>query len=56
MSSNFGGSPPSDQVDDYMQDFREKRKLLVRWSLYFPLENVREFDVRECQQVKNIAE
>lgn len=34
-----------ENVEDYMQDYREKRKLLVRWSQYFPTENVREFDV-----------
>ena len=33
------------EVDNYMQDYKEKRKLLVRWPHYFPHENVKEFDV-----------
>ena len=36
---------PNDNIDDYLQDFKEKRKLLVRWNLYFPHECVKEFDV-----------
>ena len=46
---NNRGQPPNNnnEIDDYLQDFKEKRKLLVRWNLYFPHENVKEFDVSE---------
>jgi hypothetical protein len=40
-SSHGGGG----DADNYMQDYKEKRKLLVRWGHYFPHENVKEFDV-----------
>ena len=44
---NVGGYPPQgdDNVDNYMQDFKEKRKLLIRFPIYFPHENAKEFDV-----------
>jgi hypothetical protein len=44
---NFAGRgrPGDDNVDHFMQDYKEKKKLLVRWQYYFPHENVKEFDV-----------
>ncbi len=36
-----------ENVEHFMQDYKEKRKLLIRWSHYFPHENVKEFDVRK---------
>ena len=33
-TTGMGGHPPGDNPDDgddYLQDFKEKRKLLVRW-------------------------
>lgn len=46
--SDDGGQPPGgENVEDYMLDFKEKRKLLVRWNHYFPHENAKEFDVSE---------
>ncbi len=47
-NSNYGGDNrggPDGEVDEYIQDFKEKRKLLVRWNHYFPHESVKEFDV-----------
>ncbi len=38
----FGDDPT---VEDFMSDFKEKRKLLVRWASYFPHEIAKEFDV-----------
>ena len=40
-SSHGGGG----DADNYMQDYKEKRKLLIRWSHYFPHEHIKEFDV-----------
>ena len=31
--------------DEFLEDYKEKRKLLVRWDLYFPHEPLRDFDV-----------
>jgi hypothetical protein len=50
----FGGggarrNPADDNnnASNLMQDYKEKRKLLIRWNHYFPHENVKEFDVRK---------
>ena len=40
------GGGDDTNVEEFMTDFKEKRKLLVRWPTYFPHENVKEFDVR----------
>ena len=34
-------------ASNFMQDYKEKKKLLIRWSHYFPHEHVKEFDVRQ---------
>ena len=41
--------PPNDprrSAGNFQQDYKEKRKLLIRWGHYFPHEHVKEFDVR----------
>ena len=43
-------NPPNDDrrgnnAGHFQQDYKEKRKLLIRWSHYFPHEHVKEFDV-----------
>ena len=37
-----GGQP---DVNDFLQDHKEKRKLLERWPHYFPHEPIKDFDV-----------
>ena len=34
-------------VNDFLQDHKEKRKLLERWPHYFPHEPAKEFDVSQ---------
>ena len=48
--SHFYGGAAADPGDprgnpNFHQDYKEKRKLLIRWSHYFPHEHVKEFDV-----------
>lgn len=49
--SPFKGTP---SVEDFMSDFKEKRKLLVRWPAYFPHETVKEFDVRQSPEAHSL--
>ena len=51
--SPFKGTP---SVEDFMSDFKEKRKLLVRWGAYFPHENVKEFDVTQSPKAHSVAQ
>ncbi len=51
---NHYNHPPDDNGDprnaamNFQQDYKEKRKLLIRWNHYFPHEHVKEFDVSPC--------
>ena len=39
VDNQFGNS------DEFLEDYKEKRKLLIRWSHYFPHEPLKDFDV-----------
>lgn len=54
-SNAAGGDLEDHQVDDYFQDFKEKRKLLLRWNLYFPHEHVKDYDVRDPNIVMTLV-
>lgn len=41
LQSNYGDHNP----DEYLEDFKEKKKLLISWPHYFPHEPQKEFDV-----------
>lgn len=47
MSGNYGGNPDEPNVDDFLRDHKEKKKLLDRWPHYFPHEPTKDFDVSE---------
>lgn len=52
-NNNNSGGGGDENVEDYMLDYKEKRKLLVRWSCYFPNEVVKEFDVIYTTPIDN---
>lgn len=41
----FGDKDKDSQIQDIIEDFKQKNKLLYRWPQYFPHEIQREFDV-----------
>ena len=58
--SNHRFNPPDDPRNNsaghFQQDYKEKRKLLIRWSHYFPHEHVKEFDVSDLPEINSIAQ
>ena len=47
-------NPPDDprnSAGNFQQDYKEKRKLLIRWNHYFPHEHVKEFDVSDLTKI-----
>jgi hypothetical protein len=46
---------PRNSAGNFQQDYKEKRKLLIRWGHYFPHEHVKEFDVRAIISRLNIT-
>lgn len=55
VNRNMGGNNPQNpampDVNDFLQDHKEKRKLLERWPHYFPHEPIKDFDPNDFKHL-----